>query len=143
MTYQARDIAEYIIYREASQGRTVSNLRLQKLLYFVQAQFIVQKDVPCFTERMEAWDYGPVVPEVYRAYKFYGSNAIPYTKTSFRHIDDADKVLIDSMLDSCSDYSTSTLVDMTHSQNPWKFAYQNPLDNEITISSMYHYFKES
>ena len=67
MTYQARDIAEYIIYREASQGRTVSNLRLQKLLYFVQAQFIVQKDAPCFTERMEAWDYGPVVPEVYRA----------------------------------------------------------------------------
>ena len=142
MTYQARDIAEYIIYREASQGRTVSNLRLQKLLYFVQAQFIVQKDAPCFTERMEAWDFGPVVPEVYRAYKFYGSNAIPYSKTNF-NISKTDMMLIDIMLDHCGQYSTSTLVDMTHAQTPWKSAYQNPFDNEITLRSMFHYFREA
>ena len=142
MTYQARDIAEYIINREASEGRTVSNLRLQKLLYFVQAQFIVQKGSPCFTQRMEAWDYGPVVPEVYHAYKFFGSNAIPCTKNSAR-IDEADKALIDSMLDSCSEYSTSTLVDMTHAQDPWKVAYQNVFDNEITVAAMCRYFKEA
>lgn len=140
MAYNVMDIAKYIIYHEDSQGRTVSNLRLQKLLYFVQAQFVVKKDSPCFSQRMEAWDYGPVVPEVYHSYKFFGSNAIPCTKSSFR-IGEADRALIDSMLDSCSNYSTSTLVEMTHSQDPWKLAYRNIFDNEITAASMCKYFK--
>ena len=41
MTYSALEVARYIIHHEAQQGRTVSNLRLQKLLYFVQVQFVV------------------------------------------------------------------------------------------------------
>lgn len=57
MTYSALEVARYIIHHEAQQGRTVSNLRLQKLLYFVQAKFVVDGHdaSPCFYEKMEAW----------------------------------------------------------------------------------------
>ena len=59
MTYSALEVARYIIHHEAQQRRTVSNLRLQKLLYFVQAQFAVNATdgQPCFKDRMEAWDF--------------------------------------------------------------------------------------
>lgn len=75
--YKALDIARYIIERCREKNRTVSNLKLQKILYFVQAEFLVTKNQPCFAETIEAWDFGPVVPEVYYEYRMYGSANIP------------------------------------------------------------------
>ena len=73
MVYSALDIAKYIIYYEHSKGREVSNLRLQKLLYFVQAKFFQIYGEPCFYENMEAWDFGPVVVSVYHEYKIFAA----------------------------------------------------------------------
>ena len=140
--YNALDVARYIIDYEATQGRTVSNLRLQKLLYFVQAQFIANTPdgSPCFSQRMEAWDFGPGVPCVYREYKYCGSAAIPPEKINSNKFAPADQKLINSMLDHCSDISTSTLVDITHAQDPWSNAYHNVFGNEITLGAMRDYF---
>ena len=142
MTYSALEVARYIIYHEAQQGRTVSNLRLQKLLYFVQAQFLVNSPdgQPCFRQRMEAWDFGPVVPEVYRAYRYYGSAVIPYDGCETTSISAEDGRLIGAMLNHCAKYSTPTLVDITHAQDPWKNAYHN-FDNEIRPEAIRAYFK--
>ena len=53
MAYSAFEVARYIIHHEAQQNRPVSNLRLQKLLYFVQAKFVMDSHgtSPCFYER--------------------------------------------------------------------------------------------
>ena len=75
--YKALDIARYIIERCNQNSKTISNLKLQKILYFVQAEFLVAKNQPCFREKIEAWDFGPVVPDVYFAYRMYGSTNIP------------------------------------------------------------------
>ena len=75
--YHALKIAEYIIERCNEKHKSVSNLKLQKILYFVQAQFIVEFGTPCFDNIMQAWDYGPVVPDVYRKYRGYGNTNIP------------------------------------------------------------------
>lgn len=144
MIYNALDVARYIIDYEATQGRTVSNLRLQKLLYFIQAQFIANtpNESPCFSERMEAWDFGPVVPCVYREYKYCGSAAIPPEEPNTSIFLPTDRELINSMLDYCGHMTTSTLVDITHAQDPWCNAYHNFLGNEITLESMRDYFGE-
>lgn len=143
VSYNALQIAQYIISYEAAHGRTVSNLRLQKLLYFVQAQFLANTPDgrPCFQQRMEAWDFGPVVPEVYREYRYYGSSVIPPTKSTSTNITSSDQALIDNMLDHCANYSTSTLVDITHAQAPWQDAHRNLFDDEITPDSIYRYFR--
>ena len=145
MTYSALEVAKYIIHYEAQQGRTVSNLRLQKLLYFVQVQFIVNASdgQPCVKQRMEAWDFGPVVPEVYREYRYYGSAVIPYDGCELTSISNSDKKLIDAMLDHCAKFSTSALVDITHSQTPWKNAYRNGFDNEISLNAIRSYFRKT
>lgn len=64
--YSAVIAAQYIILRCNQLGKSISNLKLQKMLYFLQAEFLVSQDRPCFRERIEAWDFGPVVPEVSR-----------------------------------------------------------------------------
>ena len=78
--YRVIDVAQYIIRRCHLQGRSISNLKLQKILYFVQAQYLVTTGNKCFSEDIEAWDFGPVVPVAYHYYKAYGSANIPIFK---------------------------------------------------------------
>lgn len=115
MMYNALDVARYIIDYEATQGRTVSNLRLQKLLYFVQCVFLGILGRACFSDEIEAWDYGPVVPKVYRAYKEYGSTVIPALGQNSQNIIAAgeDRDLINCILTTTAKRTTGELVDIT------------------------------
>lgn len=111
--YNALTVAKYIIKRCNDTNRIISNLKLQKLLYFVQAEFLVTTTHACFPEEIEAWDFGPVVPEVYHRYKAYGSASIPYMSNSkIKEISEDDKKLIDGIVDECSQYSAAALVEM-------------------------------
>lgn len=135
-------ISKYIINYFYSKNLPISNLKLQKLLYFVQAQFLVKKNTPCFPEEIEAWDFGPVVPEVYRKYKKFGSSNLPFEQSQSFFITKNDKELINGILDKCSHYSATELVGITHRQTPWLKAYQPYQSNIITKNSIREYFSD-
>ena len=84
MTYNVLDICRHVINFSNDKDYGISNLKLQKVLYFIQAYFLISTNEKCFKERIEAWDFGPVVPEAYREYKQFGSGDIPSIETSFR-----------------------------------------------------------
>lgn len=140
--YKALDVARYIIKRCNSRNQAISNLKLQKILYFVQAEFLVTKGIPCFDEAIEAWDFGPVVPEVYREYKIFGSTNIPVIGKSSpsNKIKPEDQSLINGIVDECAQYSASTLVEITHHQSPWLDAYVPGLNQCISKKSIQKYF---
>ncbi|MCI8639686.1 MAG: DUF4065 domain-containing protein [Coprococcus sp.] len=143
--YRASDIARYIIERCKENNTPISNLKLQKILYFVQAEFLVTKNQPCFAEEIEAWDFGPVVPSVYYEYRVFGGANIPCIGRTVgkRSISARDREILNGIIDECADYSASALVDITHSQTPWIKAYeQDGYNNEITIESIKAYFEE-
>ncbi len=138
--YSASLIAKYIINYCNTMGKTISNLRLQKILYFVQAEFLVSKGSPCFQDEIYAWDLGPVVPDVYREYKIFGSSAIPAFRDILFQISEDDKELIDGVVNECNKYSSYTLVQMTHEQTPWIKAYNTFSNGIITKNSIKEYF---
>ncbi len=158
MAYKALDIARYIINYSNKKNYGVSNLKLQKLLYFVQAEFLTYSDdkAPCFNEKIEAWGFGPVVPCVYQAFKQYGSGNIP-SITEYSEITDTwqiiqktfneniikakDRKKITEIIDGLSEYSATALVDITHNQAPWMNAYEKGMNNVITKSSIREYFE--
>lgn len=139
--YPALVVADYIIQYGSIKRIGISNLKLQKLLYFVQAEFLVERNEPCFPEEIEAWDFGPVVPKVYRKYKIYGSSNIPCIR---RHNDGyiapKDKKIISEMVEEAGKYSASQLVDITHHQTPWIAAYSHYSNNVISTNSIKKYF---
>lgn len=138
--YDAITVSHYIIDYEDSKGRTVSNLRLQKLLYFIQSTFLAIAGYPCFEEDLEAWDYGPVVPEVYRRYKIFGSTMIPAEEDiDSLDIKSDDRFLINYVLDMCAHQTTRQLVDISHKQDPWKNAYVPGMSNVITKNAILKY----
>lgn len=143
MVYDALDIAAYVVKRCHETNTTVSNLKLQKILYFIQAQFLVCRNERCFYQRIEAWSFGPVVPEAYQEYKIYGGAAIPFSDTNpEKKISESDLELMNRIIDKCSKYAASDLVEITHRQKPWKDAYTPRANNEILPESIKKYFKK-
>lgn len=159
MTYNALDIARYVIKYSNDRDYGVSNLKLQKILYFIQAYFLMQTNSPCFKESIEAWDFGPVVPAVYKQYKMYASADIPTTESyiSFDgddiwkskrirfnkiNIKDEDKILINKVVDKFSKYSATDLVTLTQHQTPWIDAFSLGENNEISLDAIKDYFSD-
>ena len=149
--YDAKLVAKHIIDYSNSNNCGISNLKLQKVLYFVQAEFLVSKPdhSPCFADDIEAWDFGPVVPTVYHQYKVYGRASIPSSKSGrtfgyngAQKISNADQRIINNMVDKLQDYSASTLVRVTHAQDPWQKAYMCGYNNKITNQSIIEFFGE-
>ena len=147
--YNALSVARYIIDYYNRHERGISNLKLQKVLYFVQAEFLVgtYDHRPCFSDSIEAWDFGPVVPSVYRQYKIYGSGIIPSNnndilKPYYDTIAEEDKARIDNIITETFGYTASELVRITNNQAPWKEAYRKGFNNKISNKSIYNYFKE-
>ena len=139
--YSANLIAKYIIKQCSECKKPISNLKLQKILYFVQAEFLVTTHKPCFEEKIEAWDFGPVVPLVYNKYKIFGGAIIPYIKTtSIFPFSKKEKELIDGIIEQCIKYSASELTILSL-QKPWEEASKQSIKTISTASIMDYYTK--
>ena len=66
------DIADYFVRLANETGDYISNLKLQKLVYYAQAWYLAISDEALFEEDFEAWVHGPVIPELYQEYKSFG-----------------------------------------------------------------------
>lgn len=160
MSYNVLDVCRYVINYSNDKDYGISNLKLQKVLYFIQAYFLISKkdNSPCFIDKIEAWDFGPVVPKAYHEYKQYGSGDIP-TINSYIVFDENniwntervaidndiinydDKKFINMVVDKFADYSATDLVSLTHHQSPWIDAYEPHKNNEITNDAIRKFFE--
>lgn len=154
--YSALDIANYIIEFSKKIGAPVSNLKLQKLLYYVQAAFLVECNKKCFREKILAWNYGPVVKEVYDYYKGYGRENIlsntQYSELKFdfrnkkivkkqQKVDRQATDLIEKVVVSYKDIQNPfKLVEKTHNEEPWR---QSELSKEISVNLIQDYYRNN
>ncbi len=133
----AKDVAEYILYLDSQQEETdITNLKLQKLMYYVQGFSLVIFGERLIDARMEAWTHGPVFPETYHEYKTNGSKVIEFEEhNSFSGLTEIQKSLIDEVYGIYGQYSGWTLREMTHQESPWikneKFALEISDDDLI------------
>lgn len=137
---KVQDVARFFIdlaqhQNERDSGDLMTNLRLQKLLYFAQGWYLARFGKALFNEPIEAWPYGPVVPEVYSQYKGYGRQGI--TEESTFPMDAFTPDEYELLLDVAREYdgcSTSALVSLSHAPYaPWSKAEQSTVipRNEI------------
>lgn len=134
-------IAEYFLAKtDESAGDLVSNLKLQKLLYYAQGFHLALFARPLFPDAIEAWTHGPVVPPVYHMYKGYGSSAIPIPADfGFDRYDEETVEFLDEVYTVYGQYSAWKLRELTHSEPPWQEAYSSR--SEISHESMTRFFK--
>jgi uncharacterized phage-associated protein len=137
--YTASQIAETLIYLARKRGIDISNLKLQKLLYYAQAWNLVFTKRALFSESIEAWVHGPVVPSIFRRFKAFRWNTIDCEVTPVD--DEAVIAHLNSVLDVYGEFGASQLERLTHSESPWRearagLAPDTPSNQVITSESM-------
>ena len=136
----AHDIAAYILKRRGP----LSAMKLEKLVYYSQAWSLVWDDHPLFTDKIEAWANGPVVPVLYEKHR--RQFKLDEWPTGDPAALDATAVeTIDLVLDAYADQNAQTLSDLTHLEAPWRDARLGLTsgergDREITQASMMEYY---
>lgn len=128
--YPVLSIAKYIIDKCTKDRYPISNLQLQKILYYIQREFL-QQGAMAFQEDIEAWQFGPVVPEVYKQYCGFG--ALPIRMKYEIAIQPNDKNIIDSIVEKKRILNPWDMVSDTHSSGKaWDLIYRNGLgDHQI------------
>lgn len=117
--------AEYFIVRayEEDEDAGMTNLKLQKLLYYAQSLHLALLDEPLFEEEMQAWRNGPVCPSAYHYYSNYEANQLPIPLgEAFSEIPDESRDVLEEVWNNFKDYSAEQLSAMSHTENPWKTA---------------------
>lgn len=142
--HSASDIAKWFLCHnevEVSCGADyISNMKLQKLLYYAQGAFLAVTGAPLFEDEIEAWTHGPVVPSVYHYYKSHGGNGIPApTDFESKSFTDEEMGLLTEVYNEFGQYSAWKLREMTHNETPWKSTKQGEV---IPLRSIEDYFKE-
>jgi uncharacterized phage-associated protein len=124
-------------------GDLVSNLKLQKLVYYAQGFHLAVFGSPLFDEQIEAWTHGPVVPSVYHHYKHHGSGSIPFPTDFDAEVFSAEQIdLLNEVQQMYGQYSAWRLREMTHEEAPWKNNFKaGALNLEIPKDEMQAFFK--
>lgn len=138
----ALSAAKYIIAYCNKYSISISNLKLQKILYLMQAEFLIAIKHPCFIDAIEAWDFGPVIPDVYYHYRVFGAGTIPYLDDlEYCPFTENEKAIADDIINTCASYSSAELNNMIHKQTPWIDAFHAD-DHTITNDSLVKFFQE-
>lgn len=151
---RAMDIADYIILKAKELNKPVSNLNLQKIMYFLNVEYLLEKNENLITDKQfEKWSYGPVIRQVYSQYSCYGSeeiNEVPtytylvrekdqyevknydFNRKDFEKRNTEITKFIADNIESFLEYEPYELVGRTHMDPQWKDK-TTPYDNQKTI----------
>lgn len=130
--YEARKICNFLLSQYSATAFDLSNLRLNKLLYFIHGWSLTRRPQGIVRNHFEAWKLGPVIKPVYDTFKKYGESPVSSpaefvdystgqtVAIPFDDIIAADRQLIVQVFDSYAGYSTGQLVALSHQPGgPW------------------------
>lgn len=139
----ASTVANYFLsLADEEAGDQLSNMKLQKLLYYAQGFALAINGGPLFAEPIEAWTHGPVVPEIYHSFKTFGSGPIPRSaEFDPMSLDKATRELLDEVYEVYGQYSAWKLRNMTHDEAPWADAYRVAPSSNIESHALRDFFK--
>jgi len=123
-------VVKYIL----SECRDITNLALQKCLYYMQGFYRAFYGAFLFEDDCEAWVHGPVYKEIYQRFSGYGFNFIESELSiESTHFSTEEKALIDSVMRHLGCYSGRILEKFTHSETPWLKARGNLSPDEPSV----------
>jgi len=121
MAYDAREIANWFIERGAKAGRPCTIMSLLKLAYIAHGWYLEMYDKPLFHNKIKAWQYGPVVVDIYRAFKKQGTTPREIDGRFPVKIEPADQDFLEQIYNMYGNMPPFHLSELTHeSGGPWE-----------------------
>ncbi len=147
-------VSNYFIALSNSTGNLISNLKLQKLMYYAQAWYLALYGVRLFDADFEAWIHGPVLPSLYRDYKRFGWKAIEREDLDESSIGQLEREFgievtqfLNEIVEEYFGLSAYELERLTHKEDPWLMARaglsaDEACDRIISDESMRDFYKK-
>ncbi len=122
-SYKPAVIANYFLKRAKEEGKQITPMKMQKLVYFAHGLNLVQHRTPLIDEEFQAWRYGPVIVSLYQDLKRYRDSPIekPLAVGPLKAgLDAATTEVLDAVWEIFGDLDAITLSELTHlSDSPW------------------------
>jgi len=135
------DVAQYFLSQiKPEDGDTITNLKLQKLVYYAQGYSLALLGCPLFEEEIRAWELGPVVPELWRIYKVFGRQApLPEEseKDATANFTEEQLQILEIVYQDYGQYSAWKLSQMTHKEPTWKNTERDGVISKETMKSFF------
>ncbi|MBI5597639.1 MAG: DUF4065 domain-containing protein [Elusimicrobia bacterium] len=134
----AKEVTKLFMSWANRDGDLITNLKMQKLLYYAQAWHLVNYNKPLFPDPIQAWDLGPVIPSVYRDLREFRAGAIAYKSKGDeeKHFTREQLSYLKEFYAMFIKFSAHELVNMSHSETPWMKAHTQGANMEIRTSDM-------
>ena len=130
--YKAMDLANYIVDKCIKDNVPITNLQLQRILYFVQKDFL-KRGFRAFSDDMEAWELGPVVPNVYFYFCGFGAMPISISRGVVPNLT-SDKNIIDNIVEAKRSLTPWEATKETHkTTGAWSKIYNSGKGNQCII----------
>ncbi len=158
-SYRAAHIANFILKKAREDDVQIDTLKLLKLIYIFFGWCSVFLDRYIFSDPIQAWKYGPVIPSIYHEFKHFGKEPIEegFLASTFNPFDEnkpleqpvldrnEDKKLVetlDAIWDGYKNAPSNHLVALTHEKGtPWWKTYDGSRDKEIPKNLIRKYYK--
>ena len=125
-SYTALEVAKHIITKCSIDDKLITNLQLQKILYYIQRYFLKNQKRALFSDEIEAWQFGPVVREVYDYFCGSGAMTIYYIQIGGSTIAEEDAAFIDKIVEEKRELNAWEMVRDTHKKGkPWDLVYRD------------------
>lgn len=141
--YSAEDISNWILNKNLENRRNgketvgITNLKLQKLLYYASGVYFLYKKCNLIKEDFVAWKHGPVIKQIYYKYNSNGAKEIQHNRKSKIEIDNETQEILEKMYSKYSQYTAEELRNMTHQERPWKKTSRNKIIEKDLIKDYF------
>jgi uncharacterized phage-associated protein len=134
--YNAVDVAIELLRVARKHAKPLTQMQLQKLVYVAHGLSLAKRNLPMIREQVNAWQYGPVIPEIYHRFKAYGANDINFADLpESKEADNFDKEsrdILEEVVNAFAHYSGGQLSELSHRQgSPWHKVWFDSRGNEV------------
>jgi len=127
-------IADYILKFAYDRGQEITNLRLQKLVYYVEAWYMANYDDALFEEDYEAWIHGPVLRSLYNKFRKFKSEPIVIkSSVVYPALPKKLQEILEEVMGVYGELKMWQLERLVHSEKPWKDARRGISDLEPSV----------
>lgn len=143
VNYSAKEISDWILNKNLENRKNgqenvgITNLKLQKLLYYASGIYFLYKKCNLIKEDFVAWKHGPVIKQIYYKYNSNGAKEIQHNRKSKTEIDNETQEILDKMYSKYSQYTAEELRNMTHKERPWKKTNRNKIIEKDLIKDYF------
>lgn len=138
----AQDIASYLLDLSKETGEPLTNIKLQKLVYYSYVWFLVRFGGKLFEEPIVAWKYGPVVVSLYKEYSEFGADIIKKAPSGdSNNITVEAKSIIDDVFTIYGKLGGLELANLTHSERPWQETFEEGKEKQISDELIMEFYK--